>query len=520
MTTVFDEKHTAKAIHILTTSLYKEPLTAAIRETIANAYDAYKEVGKNPYSMEIKVRSEDNGYVFTVKDYAKGLTKEEIETVYTKFFFSTKEEKEETIGAFGIGAKAPFAISNAITIESRRNGVKTSYVASKLSNKIVLTEIKSESTNEDNGLTVSFFIPDCYNLYTIYDIIEMTCKNLSISPKIVINDSVKRVQPWFGVILHKQYKHPKFGVIDFYLVDEKLFVSYAEVHSGVTTVFTDIHYDFRHAIDHYLLVVYGNFPVSLSRDTIQRLEEIQKFIEENSSDLVKSYKQIKQLYLEERSQKQLSVSSKSTKRKKSKQKKTAKYTILCGDKRIKTNDEDLVRKLRSHPLFKCPYTKKHYSILNGEQEVFRGYTYIIPKSLESIIREILHKDVYVIRDESFFKICNLKHFFSYILDDCIMKSLIKLILCENQEQANFLFHFDEHVRSIVKHKPDFFDKLPDLIKIVQFAKDYNALRDLCVGFGFYHPDYTTIIKERLQDKEAIIKRILDFKTKYEEHFNE
>lgn len=84
--------------------------------------------------------------------------------LYTTLFHSTKEEDEDQIGAFGLGSKSPFAVSDSFTVESRIEGKLYRFLMYLNAKRIPTVDLvtkdletrdpKPEATDEFNGLTV------------------------------------------------------------------------------------------------------------------------------------------------------------------------------------------------------------------------------------------------------------------------------------------------------------------------------------------------------------------------------
>lgn len=84
--------------------------------------------------------------------------------LYTTLFHSTKEEDEDQIGAFGLGSKSPFAVSDSFTVESRIEGKLYRFLMYLNAKRIPTVDLvtkdletrdpKPEDTSEYNGLTV------------------------------------------------------------------------------------------------------------------------------------------------------------------------------------------------------------------------------------------------------------------------------------------------------------------------------------------------------------------------------
>ncbi|QHB41503.1 hypothetical protein [Dickeya phage Ds3CZ] len=84
--------------------------------------------------------------------------------LYTTLFHSTKEEDDDQIGAFGLGSKSPFAVSDSFTVESRMEGKLHRFLMYLNAKRIPTVDLitkdldtrdpKPEDTDEFNGMTV------------------------------------------------------------------------------------------------------------------------------------------------------------------------------------------------------------------------------------------------------------------------------------------------------------------------------------------------------------------------------
>ena len=103
----------AKAFRTLSDSLYQNKIGSIVREICCNAVDGHIANGNvAPFSVHLPDAFEP---WFSVRDYGIGLSPNAIETVFTKYFESTKDQSNEMIGSFGLGAKSPFSYSDNFT---------------------------------------------------------------------------------------------------------------------------------------------------------------------------------------------------------------------------------------------------------------------------------------------------------------------------------------------------------------------------------------------------------------------
>lgn len=141
------------AFSLLSQKLYKNPTLAVIRELLCNAYDAHVVAGTLDKPIEVGLPTSLSPE-FSVTDYGTGLSDPDVMRLYTTFFASNKRDSNSTIGGFGLGSKSPFAVSDTFTVESRFNGVKSIYVATKDSGAPKLIRMASSPIDEPSGMTI------------------------------------------------------------------------------------------------------------------------------------------------------------------------------------------------------------------------------------------------------------------------------------------------------------------------------------------------------------------------------
>lgn len=96
---------------------------------------------------------------FSVRDYGTGLSKRDMEELYTTYGASSKNDSNDYVGCLGLGSKSPFAYSNSFTTSSYFNGKKYTYVASIDETGIPsLNLFNVADTTEANGLQISFAV--------------------------------------------------------------------------------------------------------------------------------------------------------------------------------------------------------------------------------------------------------------------------------------------------------------------------------------------------------------------------
>lgn len=119
-TTDFQLNASSQAFKILSSSLYEDKERAVLREPVANAWDAHLEAGiKTPVSITLPTKSDPT---LVIADLGVGMTHSQLTGIYSTYFSSSKTTKDDLIGGFGLGSKAPFSITDEFTITSTRNG--------------------------------------------------------------------------------------------------------------------------------------------------------------------------------------------------------------------------------------------------------------------------------------------------------------------------------------------------------------------------------------------------------------
>lgn len=127
-TSTFSIAMNGKAFRVLSDTLYQNKIGSIVREISCNAYDAHVAAGKADVPFEIHLPDAFEPW-FSVKDYGPGLTRNAIKTVFTQYFNSTKENDNDAIGAFGLGAKTPFSYTDQFTVTSVAHGEKVIWTA-------------------------------------------------------------------------------------------------------------------------------------------------------------------------------------------------------------------------------------------------------------------------------------------------------------------------------------------------------------------------------------------------------
>lgn len=156
----------AKAFNILLDKLYSNKEGAVVREICTNAYDAMIDAGKSSQPFRISI-PDSMDHNFVVSDDGVGLSEEQVHDLIGGVFNSSKDNNNNTAGAFGLGSKCPFALTDSFSIESRFNGVKMHFIAFKNEQGVpAVLKTGEEPTEDCNGVTISIPVPqDSYQRF-------------------------------------------------------------------------------------------------------------------------------------------------------------------------------------------------------------------------------------------------------------------------------------------------------------------------------------------------------------------
>lgn len=143
----------AKAFEVLSSNLYQNKTLAVIREITCNAADAHRAAGL-PISKIVVHLPTYSEMWFAVRDYGAGLSTDDVLSLYTTYFRSTKDNDNSQIGGFGLGSKSPFAVADQFTVTSWHGGMKTTFVCYKENGTPQVREVGSVSCGSETGIEV------------------------------------------------------------------------------------------------------------------------------------------------------------------------------------------------------------------------------------------------------------------------------------------------------------------------------------------------------------------------------
>ncbi len=149
----FKIQASSKAFEILSSNIYTHKIRAVIREISCNAHDAHVAAGSDAqFDVHLPTHLEP---WFSVRDYGLGLSDDDIREVFTTYFYSTKTNSNDYIGALGLGSKSPFCLVDSFAVTSYHNGMKRQYTCYKSEDGEPQIAMLSEApTDRPTGLRI------------------------------------------------------------------------------------------------------------------------------------------------------------------------------------------------------------------------------------------------------------------------------------------------------------------------------------------------------------------------------
>jgi hypothetical protein len=145
----------SKLFSILSDSIYTRKIDAVIRELCCNAFDAHVDARQSrPFQVTLP---DEFLPEFRVRDFGSGLSDEDMQ-MYTTYGESTKSGSNAYIGAFGIGAKSPFAYTNTFNVTSYHGGMARSYSMFVEQGVPRMTKLGEVPSDDFSGLDVFFSV--------------------------------------------------------------------------------------------------------------------------------------------------------------------------------------------------------------------------------------------------------------------------------------------------------------------------------------------------------------------------
>lgn len=146
------------ALEILIGS-YTEPVVAVIRELLANAVDSQRsahqhETGPSePVKLTLPTAEHPE---LIVEDSGLGLSATEMVAVFTRPAASTKRGDDSVTGELGIGAKAPFTVTDRFVVTAVKDQVRSTLIMARINGRL-MHKVSSveDATGQPNGVKVT-----------------------------------------------------------------------------------------------------------------------------------------------------------------------------------------------------------------------------------------------------------------------------------------------------------------------------------------------------------------------------
>lgn len=134
---------------VLSSNLYQNSIGSIVREYTSNAIDANAEA-KSTNPVIVKLTSTE----FSVEDFGTGLDDVDFRNIISKYGKSTKKEKDDQLGYYGLGCKSAFSYTNIFRYECIKNGIERKYALYKDADGFSIDLVSEQLTDKSNGVKV------------------------------------------------------------------------------------------------------------------------------------------------------------------------------------------------------------------------------------------------------------------------------------------------------------------------------------------------------------------------------
>lgn len=114
------------ATYFMRDKIYSNKIKAVVREYLCNAIDEHNKFDVKE-AVQAGLRAENNESSFYVRDFAKGLSEEDVRNIFGMYFRSTKSKSNDSIGGFGVGSKAGHCYNDTFFVTSYFNKKRITY---------------------------------------------------------------------------------------------------------------------------------------------------------------------------------------------------------------------------------------------------------------------------------------------------------------------------------------------------------------------------------------------------------
>ena len=145
-----DTESVSHLMMVLSSNLYQNSIGSIVREYVSNAVDANIEV-KSSDPVIVKLTSAE----FSVQDFGPGLDDKDFRNIISKYGKSTKRDKTDQLGYYGLGTKSAFSYTKTFYFTCRKDNVERKYLLYKGEFGFNIDLLFEKPTNEKNGVTVT-----------------------------------------------------------------------------------------------------------------------------------------------------------------------------------------------------------------------------------------------------------------------------------------------------------------------------------------------------------------------------
>ena len=257
-----------KMFHILSDKIYTDKILAPIRELAANAYDAHVDNNKKNIPFDVHLPTIDEPF-FSIRDYGKGLNGEQIETLYTTYGWSDKNNSNKYVGCMGLGSKSPFAYINSFDVISINNGIKYIYHCYMEEGIPHIMKFDEFDSDEPSGLMIKFQVHKD-DIYTFHSKSQSVFQWFDIKPNtnetLCYNDYLKED----NVIMCPQYHTGGILMGNIFYQDINFFNDYIKEKNLITP---ETEYFFKNCFSLILCAEIGEYDIAVSREQISKTEK-------------------------------------------------------------------------------------------------------------------------------------------------------------------------------------------------------------------------------------------------------
>ena len=180
----------AKMYDMMSAKLYQDRIGSVVREVCSNAWDGMKmrSMAEGAPIQPFKITLPTNLLPhFTVEDFGVGMPDEQAQDLYSTLGLSTKENSNHQIGAFGLGSKSPFAVTDTFTVENTYEGITHYYLCFKNESGLPSLLKTGQKIEADRVNGVKVIIPAPYSKFDEY-VAAVNRQLFAMEPKPIVTN--------------------------------------------------------------------------------------------------------------------------------------------------------------------------------------------------------------------------------------------------------------------------------------------------------------------------------------------